>query len=154
MKPLRVYIDTSVVGGCLDPGFQEGSVDLFSRLRTGEMTAVVSDLMHYELESAPAAVRAVLKFVPVECREEVVITREAARLAERYIQAGVVGRTQLSDAQHIATATVHRVDVVASWDFKHMVNEARVRGYNAVNLREGYALLSIRTPAEVVRHAQ
>lgn len=56
----------------------------------------------------------------------------------------------LADAQHIAIATVARVDVLVSWNFKHIVNLQRIRGYNSVNLRKGYPLLEIRTPRELL----
>jgi hypothetical protein len=47
-------------------------------------------------------------------------------------------------------ATVHRTDVLVSWNFKHVVNLDRIRGYNSVNLREGYPMLEIRSPQEVL----
>ena len=55
----------------------------------------------------------------------------------------------LADAQHIALATVARVDVLVSWNFRHIVNLDRIRGFNAVNLRAGYPLLEIRSPLEL-----
>ena len=64
--------------------------------------------------------------VPVEHREEIAFTREAAELAERYIEARVIGGSMRTDAQHIATATVHRVDVLVSWNFEHIVNLPRI----------------------------
>jgi hypothetical protein len=70
-------------------------------------------------------------------------------LADEYVNAKVIGPGMLSDAQHIATATVHHADVLVSWNFKHIVNLARVHGYNSVNVREGYPRVEIRTPREV-----
>jgi hypothetical protein len=55
-----------------------------------------------------------------------------------------------ADAQHIAMASVARVDVLVSWNFKHIVNLQRIRGYNSVNLRQGYPMIEIRTPREVM----
>lgn len=150
MKPKRVYIDTSVVGGCLDAEFRDASLELFERFHTGKLIALVSDLLQDEVKRAPAAVRDVLAGVPPAHREEVLITAEAYGLAHHYISAGVIGRGKLTDAQHIATATVHSADVLASWNFKHIVNVQRVHGYNAVNVREGRPILEIRTPAEVI----
>jgi len=152
MKPQRVYIDTSVVGGCLDPEFREASVQLFDCFRAGSMIAVVSDLTLFELDPAPPAVREVMESIPAAFREEVAVTVWATRLAELYISAGVIGRARQGDARHIATATVHEVDVLVSWNFKHIVNERRVHGYNLVNLREGRPLIEIQTPAEVIAH--
>jgi hypothetical protein len=49
---------------------------------------------------------------------------------------------------HIPFATVARVDVLVSWNFKHIVNLKRIHAYNAVNLKRGYPLLEIRIPRE------
>jgi hypothetical protein len=73
-------------------------------------------------------------------------------LADKYIEKKVVGRTSLEDCRHIALATIHRVDVLASWNFKHIVNLDRIKGYNSVNLRQGYPAIEIRTPQELVRY--
>jgi len=78
------------------------------------------------------------------------LDEEARLLAKRYIQEGVITRKHLVDAQHIAMATIHRVDFLASWNFKEMVNVFKIRQYNAVNLKYGYPLIDIRTPKELV----
>lgn len=75
-------------------------------------------------------------------------------LATSYISSGVIGAAKKVDAQHIATATVHRVDVLVSWNFKHIVNLERIHGYNSVNLRHGYPLLEIRSPQEVIAYEE
>ncbi|HEX8671869.1 MAG TPA: hypothetical protein VF710_08280 [Longimicrobium sp.] len=154
MKPLRVYIDTSVVGGCLDPEFRDVSLRLFDQFRNGKMIAVISPLTMSEIEPAPKEVHAVLQSIPDAYRENVAATADADRLASLYIAAGVIGGSMRSDAEHIAMATVQRVDVLVSWNFKHIVNERRAQGYNSVNLREGHPILAIRTPAEVLADAR
>ena len=50
---------------------------------------------------------------------------------------------------HIALATLARVDALVSWNFKHIVNLHRIRGFNGVNLMRGYGTLEIRSPREV-----
>ena len=67
---------------------------------------------------------------------------------------GVVVASKRVDAQHIALATIRRVDVLVSWNFKHIVNLERIQGYNSVNLRLGYPLLEIRTPQEVLSYEE
>jgi hypothetical protein len=150
MKPKRVYIDTSVVGGCLEPEFRGSSLRLFGAFRSGEMIAVVSDLTEAEVERAPQIVRAILDGIPAAHREGVRITRETRELAERYMAAGVVSWSMWADARHVAAATIHEVDVLASWNFKHIVNTRRIHGYNTVNLSEARPLPNIQTPAEVI----
>jgi len=146
----RVYADTSVIGGCLDDEFEESSQQLFDRFLRGKDVIVISDLTLFELEGAPAEVRDILEEVPSAHREDIEFTEVASRLADQYLQDGVVGKASRLDAQHIATATVHRTDVLVSWNFKHVVNLDRIRGYNSVNLREGYPMLEIRSPQEVL----
>ena len=146
----RIYTDTSVVGGCLDKEFSEPSLQLFERFALGYDVLVLSDLTQLELEGASDKVRAVLDDLPQGTIERVQFTPEAAELAEQYLAAKVIGSGSRVDAQHIATATIHRVDVLVSWNFKHIVNINRIHGYNSVNLRLGYPLLEIRSPQEVV----
>ena len=74
---------------------------------------------------------------------------EARELSERYLKEGVTGPGMRIEAQHIAIATISAVDVLVSWNFRHIVNLARIRGYNSVNLRQGYPVLEIRSPLEV-----
>ena len=50
---------------------------------------------------------------------------------------------------HIALATINKVDILVSWNFKHIVNIGRIRGYNSVNLKLGFTTLEIRTPKEI-----
>ena len=71
-------------------------------------------------------------------------------LADRYIEEKVVGATSRADCQHIAIATLNRVDVLVSWNFKHIVNLKRIKGYNSVNLRNNYPMLEIRSPLEIL----
>jgi hypothetical protein len=111
---------------------------------------VISELTLLELEGAPPEVQDILEEVPPTHREDVEFTEEASHLADQYLQSGVVGEASRLDAQHIATATVHRTDVLVSWNFKHVVNLDRIRGYNSVNLREGYPMIEIRSPQEVL----
>jgi hypothetical protein len=122
---------------------------LLENARSGSLFLLISTITRQELQQAPPEVRRLLADLPAEACEEIVATPEALDLADKYIQARVIGPGMLSDAQHIATATVHRADVLVSWNFKHIVNLTRVHGYNSVNLREGYPMLEIRTPHEV-----
>lgn len=146
----RIYADTSVIGGCLDDEFKIHSCRLFDGFTAGSDILVLSNITESELEGAPKAVRDLLAEVPPSSLEEITFTEEASTLAQQYISAGVIGPGKLTDAQHIAVATVHRVDVLVSWNFRHIVNLHRIQGFNSVNLRHGYPLLEIRTPQEVV----
>ena len=126
-------------------------MDTFVR---GDRVLVLSNLTVQELAGAPDAVRRRLADVPVEHIEMLQLDTEAATLADAYLAAGVLLPRMRADAQHIAIATVARVDVLVSWNFKHIVNLQRIHGYNSVNLRQGYPMIEIRTPREVLSDEQ
>lgn len=146
----RVYIDTSVVGGYFDEEFSEVTAHLFHRLENNEIKFVVSDLLDIELMNAPKNVRDLLYKYPVESFERVELNEEAIKLASTYIKEKVVGKTSVEDCRHIALATINKVDVLASWNFKHIVNLNRIKGYNSVNLKLGYSMIEIRSPNELI----
>jgi len=147
----RVYVDASVVGGCEDDEFSEHSVRLMERFARGDLILVVSTLTVQELAAAPDEVRRHLASVPEAYIETLQLGAEARELAEAYIADGVLSASMRADAQQIAIATVARVDVLVSWNFKHIVNLYRIHGYNSVNLRRGYPTIEIRAPREVLR---
>jgi len=154
MKQQRIYIDTSVVGGFFDTEFEKETKMLFERLENKEVVFVISEVLTGELENAPDRVKNLLSNYSSECFKEVSLTDEARQLAEKYIAENVVGMTSYDDCCHIALATIHRVDVLASWNFKHIVNLARIRGYNAVNLKNGYTTIEIRNPKELIDYGK
>jgi len=147
---LRIYTDTSVLGGCEDEDFAEPSIRLMDGFVSGARVLVLSTLTVQELVAAPEQVRRRLASVPEAHIETLQLDAEASELADAYLAAGVLTAKLRADAQHIAMATVGRVDVLVSWNFKHIVNLQRIRGYNSVNLREGYPMIEIRTPREVL----
>jgi predicted nucleic acid-binding protein len=146
----RIYIDTSIVGGFFDKEFAEPTKALFERLKKKEVVFVISNVLEGELLNAPQQVKDLLSRYE-DCElEKVKISREAEDLANVYIKEKVVGATSLEDCQHIAIATINKVDILASWNFKHIVNINRIRGYNGVNIKMGYSMLEIRSPREMI----
>ena len=148
----RIYIDTSVVGGYFDEEFKEATLKLFDRLDKNEIIFVVSDLLDLELLKAPQQVQQLLYNYSPDKFQRVELTEEAIVLANTYINEKVVGKTSMEDCRHIALATIYKVDVLASWNFKHIVNLDRIKGYNSVNLRTGYSILEIRSPKDLVNY--
>lgn len=147
---IKVYVDTSVFGGCFDAEFEEWSNKLMEEFRLGLKIVVISDLTLKELEQAPPNVRILAEEIPEKHKKYVILNDEARELARHYIEEEVVNERYLIDAQHIAIATVNRVDVLVSWNFRHIVNLTKIRLYNSVNLKYGYPILEIRSPREVL----
>ena len=75
--------------------------------------------------------------------ERVEVDNDILTLATKYIEEKVVGQTSFDDCIHIATATIRKADILTSWNFKHIVNIYRIRGYNSINLRMNNPSLEI-----------
>lgn len=148
----RIYFDTSVFGGVFDVEFEEATLQLFERVKLGKVICVYSDLTETELLKAPENVRDYFKSLPAEYMEKVVVNDDILQLAFKYIEEKVVGQTSFDDCLHIAAATIFKADMLASWNFKYIVNVYRIRGYNSINIRLNYTPLEIRSPKEITEY--
>ncbi|MHC8950210.1 PIN domain-containing protein [Sphingobacterium hungaricum] len=92
---------------------------------------------------APKKVRELANQIPKSQIEFINITEETTELAEQYLKENVVGTTSRADCIHIALATLSNADILVSWNFKHIVNVNRIRGYNAVNYKYRHKILEI-----------
>ncbi len=146
---MRIYVDTSVFGGCFDVEFEHWSIRLIELFKIGKYKAVISEVSEFELKFAPNHIKQILSDIPHKNLEITKLTDEANRLSEHYLKEKIVTKKSLADTQHIAIATVQQVDLLVSWNFKHIVNYDKIRLYNAVNLKFGYKILEIRNPRDL-----
>ena len=146
----QIYLDTSVIGGYYDEEFEEDTRILFEKICLGLFQVVYSNITEDELMGAPERVRNVISEIPKHLITKIELSPEAVRLADAYLAENVVGSTSRADCFHIAMATISKVDILVSWNFKHIVNVQRIRGYNSVNLKLGYAVIDIRSPKEII----
>ncbi len=143
-------MDTSIFGGCFDKEFAEESLRLLDSIASGKYKVLISDLVINELRDAPDYIQNIFQRIPIQSFERVIFTKEVEKLSEGYIKAGILTLKSETDAGHVACATIYQADAIVSWNFKHIVNLEKMRLYNEVNLKKGYALLSIVTPREVL----
>jgi hypothetical protein len=154
MRVQRIYIDTSVIGGCFDPEFARWSNGLFKDIRLGTFMPVVSELTAAEVANAPERVRdrysELLDFGAeiLEADESILL------LAEVYQERRILTPKFYDDGLHIALATSAEVDLLVSWNFRHIVHYEKIRLFNAVNLELGYKPLQIYSPREVTHHGE
>lgn len=122
----RVYLDTSVIGGYFDEEFEKETKDFFDRIFNNDFLVYFSEVSEAELALAPEFVK---------------------KLKEK-----ILGKASLDDAYHIAIATVNRLDLLVSWNFKHIVNYDKIRLFNSVNLKLGYPVIEIRSPKDLSKY--
>ncbi len=148
----KIYIDTSVFGGYFDKEFEKETKPFFDIVINSEIKVIVSEILELDIYRAPVFIRDFFESLPDKLIEKVELTSEICDLADIYINEKVVSKTSMADCQHIALATVYKADVLVSWNFKHIVNLEKIRGYNSINFREGYQMTEIRTPKEIFNY--
>jgi len=148
----RIYIDNSVIGGYFDDEFQEETKLFFDRIENKDFYVYFSDINEAELSLAPKNIRELKNKIPDECFKLVDLDEESKQLGEAYISEHILEQTSLNDAYHIAIASVNRLDVLVSWNFKHIVNFDKIQQFNSVNLRLGYPTIDIRTPTVMIHY--
>ena len=146
----RIYIDTSVVGGYFDEEFEFYTKLFFEKVEKGGFKVILSDILTTELKGAPEDVLIFYQSISKTQIEYVEQTEDSIQLGEEYLKEGVVGNTSRTDCRHIALATLVNADILVSWNFRHIVNITRIRGYNSVNIKFGHRILEIRTPREIL----
>lgn len=149
MKKQKIYIDTSVIGGYYDKEFDKWSKGLISDFENEIFIPVLSEVVETEIEDAPSKVKKIYeKIVELNC-EIIEITDEAIELANLYQKKRILTPKYFDDGLHIALATINKIDLLVSWNFKHIVHFDKIRLFNSVNIEIGYKSIEIFSPREV-----
>ncbi len=152
MNKQKIYLDTSVIGGCFDKEFSKWSLSLFRDIKYGLFIPVTSEVVKVEIKKAPEFVR--LKFKELLDYNPLILDldKEVLELAKIYQDRKVVPIKYFEDALHIALATINNIDILVSWNFKHIVRYDKIRFFNSINLELGYKTIEIYSPMEVTLH--
>jgi predicted nucleic acid-binding protein len=146
-KIKRVYVDSSVVSGVFDKNdHPEKTEPFWKAVFSGKFRAVLSDVLDDEVERAPPHVRDFYRSIPELHVERIVLTPESDTLARRYIKAGIISQNHFTDCKHVALAAITCVDVLVSWNTRHIVNQSRTCRFNDVSIGFGCDKIIIQTP--------
>jgi predicted nucleic acid-binding protein len=155
MPPLSVYVETSVwsVAFANDvPEYTRRTLEFFEVCRKGIIRPHISGVVLEEIADAEPNLRdrilgLVREIKPVALEE----TAESVRLAEAFIRERVVPAGKPLDALHVAIAFIESIDVLTSWNFRHIASVRRSERFNAVAILEGiYKPLRIVSPPELI----
>ena len=155
MRKPKVYIETTVFNYFFDTQ-RDGHADtvkLFHEIKAGSYEAYTSAYVTDELIRADEPKRSNMLNLIAEYNISLLdYSDETQDLANTYIKEGIIPENKKLDSLHIACATVHDLDLVFSFNFHH-INRIKTKTMtNLINAREGYKLITITTPREVVEH--
>jgi len=154
MKRDTIYLDTSVLNFFFEEEDLEkvySTKELFREIRRGKYTPFISELVLREIGKTERFKRerllSLVRTYEIPCLET---TPGCLALAQKYMERRLFPQKYRDDSIHIATATVHNLDVVISWNLRHMVKLKTRREVKAINILEGYREIEICTPTEVI----
>ena len=152
IKKLRIYIETSVFNHYLDVN-RDGHADtvrLFESIKAGDYEGYTSEYAANELSKAPEPKRGkMLALIEKYHLTSFDIEEESDRLADLYLESGVIPIRYRIDAAHIAIASIYGLDCVVSYNFEH-INRVRTKLLTErINVRAGYGGVIICTAREL-----
>ncbi len=152
----KVYLETSVFNFVFADDAPEKRADtlvLFREIQEGKYRAFTSQYAVSELQRASQPkCDAMLGLIKRYNIGYLLSNDEAQILADIYVAEGIVPAKYLADALHIAVATVNDMDLIISYNFKHIVKLKTITLAEAVNCREGYRRIGIYSPTEVIEN--
>jgi predicted nucleic acid-binding protein len=157
MRKLAVYLDTSVISFALSGDISDDdrniTLKLIEEINKGRYEGFISDVVIRELGSTRDAAKRdkLLKFVDdMDFNDVLSVDEETDRLADKYIEEGIIPAVYRDDALHIALTSVRGLDILVSWNFKHLVKHKTRIEVTGVNTLLGYKAIDICTPWEVI----
>jgi predicted nucleic acid-binding protein len=150
---MRLYLETTVFNYYFDEN-RDGhkyTVKLFEAIGAGKYEAYTSEYVMIELRDAKDPKKSNMLALVEEYSIAILdIDSESERMTDLYIKNGVIPAQYRIDASHVASASIHELDCVLSFNYEH-INKLKTKHMTAaINLNEGYKAVIICTPMEVL----
>lgn len=154
MKKLRIYLETTIFNFVFAddaPDKKQDTLKLFDEISQGKYIPYTSNYVLEELLKAEEPKRTMMVNLIEKYKVEILKGDErVAVLADKYVFEKIIPLKYLTDGLHIAIATVNDLDLIVSYNFKHIVKMKTIVGTESINLKEGYKRIGIYSPTEVI----
>ena len=159
MRKLSIYVETSVWSQAFAedaPDIRKATEQFFTEARMGIYELFVSDVVMGEINRAPEDLAQRLRGLVAELAPVLLKVDEGSLLlSQEFLNSGAVPPSKVDDAKHVAVALANDLDVLVSWNYKHLVNVRRREIFHQIGMMNGYYKpLQIVTPPEVSDVAQ
>ena len=159
MRVPTIYLETTIFNFPFAndaPQYQADTKRLFAEIKAGKFKPFTSKYVVQELENTKDIEKMKQMEATITNYGAIVIpaSDEIVRLANVYVTTGVIPKRFITDALHIAAATVAGLDYIVSLNFRHIVKHKTIFETEVINTREGYKRVFIHTPAEVIDYAE
>ncbi|MCL2834366.1 MAG: PIN domain-containing protein [Treponema sp.] len=149
----KVYLETTMFNYYFDKSkdAQPPTVALFEAITSGQFEGYTSIYAYNELDNAPEPQRSkILKLIEKYNIKVLGTSDEVIQLAEKYMTNNIIPKKKRIDALHIAIASVNELEIILSFNFKH-INKLKTKTLiPAINRILGYREIFIAQPEEVI----
>ena len=150
----RLFLETTVFNFYFEEKQgqkQTDAIRLFEEIAGDKYEAYTSEAVMKEIKDASREKAEKMEALSKEHIKGVIQpSSEAERMADIYVKKGIIPSKFRTDALHIATATINKLDFVVSYNLGHIVKTKTMIGTGLANLREGYRQGGVSTPTEVL----
>lgn len=158
MKKFKLYLETSVWGHYYADDAPEKVLitkALFELIKKGRYEIYTSELVVAEIKKAkeidkPKLQNLIGEYVPLQLE----VIPEIYKLADKYIKFKALPHNSHTDAMHASITSVYKIDILVSWNYKHLTSPKRRNKISIVNIQYGYNPILIFTPQEVIQYAK
>jgi predicted nucleic acid-binding protein len=150
MNKQKLYLETSVWNFYFAddaPEKKEATASFFEKIKEEKYEIYISEIVLEEIEKAEEKTKSKLINLINEYNPVILLlNEESKKLANDYINQDVLAEKSLDDARHAAIATINKIEILISWNLKHLANFRKMNKINEVNKRSGYTNLILTTP--------
>lgn len=149
-----IYVETSVWSHAFAkdaPESKAATLRFLELARTGVHDLYISAVVLDEISRAPGELKPrLLRLIQEHSPRMLRFAEHAFRLAQSFLDWGAVPPKKADDARHVAVAVVNEMDMLVSWNFRHLVNVRRREAFRHISAVNGYYKpVHIITPSEV-----
>lgn len=142
MKKLKVYLDTSIINFLFAddaPAYRDLTIEFFQKY-SSDYFIYISDIVIEEINKTKDLIKKLNLLEVIEENDffKLPINQEVLQLANKYIDERIIPIQSINDARHIAITTVYEIDILLSWNLKHIANVKKQLQVKLVNEKEGY----------------
>jgi hypothetical protein len=154
----KTYIETSVFNFYFseqDAEKRQHTLKLFVEIAEGKYEPYTSAAVIEELNQAQEPKKSrMLNLVKEYGIKILEIGADTERLADVYVQEGIIPQRFRADAVHIASTSTNDLNFITSYNFQHIVKRKTIELTEVINVREGYKRVGIYSPTEVIENEE
>ncbi|OGU18097.1 MAG: hypothetical protein A2X61_02940 [Ignavibacteria bacterium GWB2_35_12] len=142
MKKPSVYLDTSIINFLYaddSPAYRDITIQFFNDY-IDDYDIYISNIVFEEINKTKDLIKKEKLLIAINERKffRLQIDDEVYRLANKYIEDKILPPQSINDARHIAVVTINKIDILLSWNIKHIANFKKQIQVRLVNEKEGY----------------